>query len=59
MASNATYLYEITEKMFNNSALVHSNIARSKRYEGSNKDSWEETSREGEKPRVGILEAMV
>lgn len=23
------YVYEITEKMFNNSALVHSNIARS------------------------------
>lgn len=37
MASKAMYLDEITEKMFNNSALVNSNIARSKRYEGSNK----------------------
>lgn len=30
MASKAMYLDEITEKMFNNSALVNSNIARSK-----------------------------
>lgn len=36
------------------------NIARSKRYEGSNKGIWEEeASKEGEKPRVSVLEAMV
>lgn len=46
------YLDEIIEKMFNDVALGHSNIALSKRYEGSNKGVSEKAaSRVGGKPR--------